>query len=117
MAESELLKMGRVIGYEPFVTRVKAAVLQYASTYNLGGTTETEPKNFAIYILKNPQFEERSMTALVAADPTVLSQVTVTDGVVSVDTLTDAAIKTVVANRWNLVAAKYPVGVTIPAAG
>lgn len=116
MATSELYKMGRVITFEPFVVRVKAAVIQYASTFPLSGA-ESEPKNFAIYILKNPQFEERSMTALVAADPTVISQVTVTDGVVDVETLTDAAIKTVVAARWNLVAAKYPVGVLIPAAG
>ncbi|QWY82776.1 hypothetical protein PP641_gp036 [Arthrobacter phage SilentRX] len=117
MADSDLLKMGRVIGYEPFVTRVRAAVLQYASTYNLGGTTETEPKNFAIYILKNPMFEERSMTALVAADPTVLAQVQIVDGVADTTALTDAAIKAVVSARWNLVAAKYPVGVTIPTAG
>lgn len=116
MATSELYKMGRAIVFEPFVVRVRAGVLQYASTLPLGGA-ESEIKNFAIYMLKNPHFEERSMTALVAADATVLSQVTVVDGVVDVENVTDAAIKAVIAAKWNLVAAKYPIGVNIPAAG
>lgn len=107
MATSDLYKMGRVMELEPFVTRVRAAVLQYASTLPLGGAA-SEAKNFAIFILKNPRFEEVSMTALVAADPTVLSQISITADLANVDDVTDAAIKAAVAARWALVAAKYP---------
>lgn len=111
MAESALYKLGRVVNLEPFVTRVKAAVLLHASTFPLGGAA-SEPKNFAIYILKNPTYEEVSMTALVAADPNVLAGVTLDGQVASVENVTDDSIKAVVAARWNLVAAKYPVVTT-----
>lgn len=101
---------------EPFVTRVKAAVLLHASTFPLGGA-DSAGKNFAIFILKNPGYEEVSMTALVAADPTVLGQISLDGQIANVDAVTDAAIKAVVAARWNLVAAKYPVvPATAPAA-
>jgi hypothetical protein len=109
MADSNLYKMGRVMNLEPFVTRVRAAVLEYASKMALGGAA-SEAKNFGIYVLKNPNFEEVSMTALVAADPAVLAQVTLIDGLVpSVESVTDDAIRTVVAAKWSLVATKYPV--------
>jgi len=111
MAESALYKMGRVVNLEPFVTRVKAAVLLHASTFPLGGAA-SEPKNFAIHILKNPNYEEVSMTALVAADPTVIGQVTLDGPIANVDAVTDDSIKAVVSARWNLVAAKYPVVTT-----
>lgn len=115
MAESELYKMGRVMNLEPFVTRVKGAVLQYAAVLPLGGAA-SEAKNFAIFVLKNPHVEEVSMTALVAADPAVIAAVTLTDGVLaSVDNVPDAEIKRVVAAKWAIVATKYPV-VTAPAA-
>lgn len=108
MTTSDLYKMGRVLNLEEFKIRVKAAVLQYAANLPLGGTA-SEAKNFAIHILKNPNFEEVSMTALVASDPTVLALVTLDGDLPIVDGVTDASIKTVVANRWALVATKYPV--------
>lgn len=109
MATSELYKMGRVVNLDPFMVRVKAAMLQYASTLPLGGTP-TEAKQFAIWVLKNPMVDEPSMTALVATDPAVLALVTMDSEVLAnVDAVTDAAIKAVVAARWALVATKYPV--------
>lgn len=108
MATSDLYKMGRLLDLEQFKVRVKAAVLQYASQMTLGGTA-SESKNFAIYILKNPRFEEVSMIALVAADPAVLAQVSITGDLADVEALDDAAVKTVVAAKWALVATKYPV--------
>lgn len=110
MAESNLYKMGRVTNLEPFVTRVKAAVLEYASKMNFGSTSiSAEAKNFATYVLKNPTYEEVSMTALVATDPTVLGQVTLDGPLANVESVSDDAIRAVVAARWNMVATKYPV--------
>jgi hypothetical protein len=114
MAVSELYKMGRVMNLEPFVTRVRAAVVQYASKYPMGGAA-SEGKNFAIYVLKNPHYEEVSMTALVAADPAVLAAVTLEGNVASVEGVTDDSIRTVVAARWAMVATKYPVTTTATA--
>jgi len=107
MAASDLYKMGRVMNLEPFVTRVKAAMLQQASTMALGGTASTE-KNFGIWVLKNPMADEPSMTALVAADPAVLDQVTLQGDLANVEAVTDANIKAVVTARWSLVSSKYP---------
>ena len=106
---SDLYKMGRVMELDKFITRVRAAVLQQASTMALGGTPTPE-KNFAIFSLKNPSVVDESMVALVAADPTVLSSVTmVDDALADVEAVPDADIKTAVTNRWSLVSAKYPV--------
>lgn len=115
MAASDLYKMGRVMNLEPFVTRVKAAVLLHASSMALGGTASTE-KNFAIWVLKNPMADEPSMTALVASDPAVLSQVTLEGDLANVDAVTDASIKSVIAARWSLVSTKYPLGNPTPQA-
>lgn len=93
---------------EPFVTRVQAAVLEYAAKFPLGGTAPAEQKNFAIHILKNPTYEEVSMTALVATDATVLASVSLDGTVPNVDAVTDDSIRAVVAARWALVAQKYP---------
>lgn len=110
MVTSDLHKIGRVVNLDDFVIRVQAAMLLQASVTPLGGSL-TEPKNLAIWVLKNPMVEERSMVALVAADPTVLAQIGLTeDGTAAVLTnVTDDAIKAVVAARWALVATKYPV--------
>lgn len=108
MADSDLYKMGRILNLEAFNTRVKAALLQQASTMTLSGTRD-EPKNFAIWVLKHPMEAEPSMAALVAADPAVLSAITITEDVASADGVTDAQIKSVVTARWSLVASKYPV--------
>lgn len=106
---SDLYKMGRVMELDKFVTRVRAAVLKYASVLPLGGSPTPE-KNFAIYALKNPKVVDDSMVALVAADPAVLAEVTMVDDVLaSVEGVSDSNINAAVNARWSLVSAKYPV--------
>lgn len=105
--------MGRVMELAEFVTRVRAAIIQTAANMNLGGT-QSESKNFGIFMLKNPHTNEMSMTALVAADPTVLSQVTINGDLANVDNVTDDAIRAVVTAKWGVVATKYPVTLPTP---
>lgn len=106
---SNLYKMARIIDFEPFQARVRAAMLQQASTMTLGGTATTE-KNLGIFVLKNPTSTEMSMVALVAADSTVLAAATLIDGVIpEVESVPDASITSVVGAKWSLVSTKYPV--------
>lgn len=104
---SDLFKTGRLINNEDFVTRVSAAMILHAQS--LVTSPASSAKNLAIYTLIHPMRMESSMTALVASDPTVLAAVTMTDNVlVDMEALPDSAVKSVVAAKWAVVAAKYP---------
>lgn len=106
MATSDLYKIGRLVNSDVFVDRVSAAMLLNAQT--LVGGTASNSKNLAIATLLSPMRLEPSMTALVAADSVVLSQVTLDGTVANLEQLVDAEIKRVVAAKWTTVAAKYP---------
>lgn len=104
---SDLYKTGRLINNPDFVTRVSAAMVQYANV-NLGTLTGNN-KNLAIQTLLNPMVPEMSMIALTASDAAVLAAVTLDNGsLANVENLPDSAVKNVVSAKWGLVAAKFP---------
>lgn len=108
---SDLAKTGRLINTEEFVTRVSAAMVLHAQT-NLSTLTGT-PKNLAVSTLLKPMRPELSMISLVASDAAVLAAVGMTDNVVvDLTALPDSAIKSVVAAKWGLVSAKFPLDPT-----
>ena len=105
---SDLYKLSRLMNLEQLGARVKAAMLQQAATTDLTPPL-TQAANFAVWVLKNPSVDEPSMRALVAADPAVLAAATMdSDALANVDAVPDSEIRRVVAERWSLVAGKYP---------
>lgn len=107
---SDLYKMSRLMNLDQFSARVRAAMLQQATATDLTPPL-TKEANLAVWVLTNPLADEPSMRALVAADPAVLGATTMeNDALASAESVPDEDIKRVVADRWSLVASKYPTG-------